>query len=105
MHSPKSLVFAVGSSAGFSLAALVEVLHRVDWTSVCSLAGSVISTGIGLYIAHRQELSRAALQRQHDERQAARDEKLADLVVEMEIANSRKGGRRRKSEPAQEDLI
>lgn len=103
MNVSRPLVFASSTSTGFSLVALVEYARHVDWTSLLALAGSVISTGIGWYIAHRNELLRAKVERDHIERQAVRDEQLADLITAMKIEQTLATERRGKIAQAMTD--
>lgn len=80
MHD-RGIFFATGSSAGFSFAALVEFLRHVNVGSALALAGSIASTTLAWYITRRSEMIRADIERQHQLRQAARDEDLADALA------------------------
>jgi hypothetical protein len=80
MHD-RGIFFATGSSAGFSLAALLEFLRHVNIGSGLALAGSLASTALAWYITRRSEMIRAQIERQHLLRQAARDEDLADALA------------------------
>ncbi len=80
MHD-RGLVYAAGSSAGFSFAALIEFLRSVNWSSALALAGSIASTLVARHITHRPQLARAEIERQHELRQAKRDLDLADALA------------------------
>ncbi len=80
MHD-RNILFVIGSSTGFSVAAFVEFLRHVNMGSALALIGSIVSTGLAWYITRRTELVRAEIERQHQLRQAARDEDLADALA------------------------
>ncbi len=82
MHD-RGILFATGSSTGFSLAAFVEFLIHVNMGSALALFGSIASTALAWYITRRTELVRAEIEHQHQLRQAARDEDLADALAEI----------------------
>jgi hypothetical protein len=73
--------YAAGSSAGFSFAALIEFLRSVNWSSALALAGSIASRLVACHITHRSQLARAEIEREHQLRQAKRDEDLADTLA------------------------
>jgi hypothetical protein len=80
MHD-RGILFATGTSAGFSFAALMEFLRQVNVGSAVALIGSITSTALAWYITRRSEMIRADIERQHQVRQAARDEDLADALA------------------------
>jgi hypothetical protein len=80
MHH-RGILFATGTSAGFSFAALMEFLRQVNVGSAIALFGSIVSTALAWYITRRSELIRADIEHQHLLRQAARDEDLADALA------------------------
>ncbi len=80
MHD-RGILFATGSSAGFSFAAFVEFLKHVNAGSALALVGSIASTALAWYITRRTEMVQAEIERQHQLRQAARDEDLADALA------------------------
>jgi hypothetical protein len=80
MHD-RGILFATGTSAGFSFAALMEFLRQVNMGSAVALIGSITSTALAWYITRRSEMIRADIERQHQVRQAARDEDLADTLA------------------------
>jgi hypothetical protein len=80
MHD-RGILFATGTSAGFSFAALMEFLRQVNVGSAIALIGSITSTALAWYITRRSEMIRADIEHQHQLRQAARDEDLADTLA------------------------
>ena len=63
----------------------IRTLTRPSTISAVGFFGSAIATAIGWTIARRAELQHAALELERERRQAARDEKLADVLLELRI--------------------
>jgi hypothetical protein len=84
MHD-RGILFATGTSAGFSFAALMEFLRQLNLGSAIALVGSITSTALAWYITRRTEMTRADIERQHQIRQAARDEDLADALAAIRM--------------------
>ena len=81
----RSTIFATGTSTGFSLTALGNMLAHTDWVSVISLVGSIAATAIGWYLSRRAEIARATIELERERRQAQRDEMLADAVAALKV--------------------
>lgn len=91
-YADRGLVIASGSSAGFALTAFWEFARQVNWANALTLFGSVASTAVAIYIARRADLTRAEIDRQHQLRQARRDEDLADLLNRLKIREAEQDG-------------
>jgi hypothetical protein len=71
----RTILLATGTSGGLSFAALLELLRAVNWVNLLTFLGTVVSTGIALYVSARS----AKREQDHLDRQA----KMADDIAEL----------------------
>ena len=91
--SQHAVPYCFGFSSASTAAAAWEWITRPTTVSAVAFAGSAIATAIGWLIARRAEIQRAAIELERDRRQAERDERLADVLLELRIRQAQQGAK------------
>lgn len=81
--------YCFGFSTAATLAAFWECVTKPTTLSAVAFAGSAVATALGWLIARRSELQHAAIELERERRQAIRDEKLADVLLELRIQQAK----------------
>ena len=81
MTDHRTILLAAGTSGGFSFAAFMELLRAMNWANLLTFVGSVISTGIALYVSARS----AKREQDHLDRQAKMADDIAELAAKQKI--------------------
>jgi hypothetical protein len=91
MTPVRSVNFCIGTSTGFTGSMFLEWLTRPSTISTLGFLGSAIATAVGWFIARRAELVHARLEIEREERQAQRDQRMADVLLELRIRQVQSG--------------